>query len=264
MVLTEPPRRRPQEFAAYVTGPATAGVLANYDRHDPESRVSEFRGVLADSEATQLFIRRPERRDLIIRGTTILHGFAPEWIILEFHDAATRVNIASKSVVPSLEIANALASAYYGVPCDYDNDRAPTHAQQIRRLLDALVNDTAAGLRLVEVAVTHSPLPAAPKMVLSSSNALSVGEAVRQFEAAFGSLRDNLDRLDSVKVVFHNKRVTLNFDQSEYAVPGDSAYVVRYTDHRLGAKERKPFEQIMRINHGITIVSTEKRFKSAA
>ncbi len=264
MVLAELPRRGPQGFAEYVTGPATAGVLAEYDRQDPDGRVSEFRGVLADGESTLVFIRRPERRDRIIRGTTILHGFSPEWIILDFHEAAVRVNIASKSVAPSLEIANALASAYYGRPCEYENDRAPSQARQIRRLLDALVSDTVEGLRLVEIAATHSPLPTAPKMVLTSTTTLSVAEAVRQFEVAFGSLHDNLDRLHAIKVLYHGKRVTLSFDRPDDPAPGETVYVVRYTDHRLSAGERKPFEQFMLSSHGLTIVSTEKRFKSAA
>ena len=264
MVLAELPRRGPQRFAEYITGPATAEVLADYDRQDPDGRVSELRGMLDDGESTLLFIRRPERRDLIIQGTTILHGFSPEWIILDFHEAATRVNIASKSVVPSLEIANALASAYYGVSCEYANDRAPSQAQQIRRLLDALIGDTAEGLRLVEIAVNHCPLHAAPKMVLSSTTTLSVAEAIRQIETAFGSLHDNLDWFHSVKVLYHGKRVTVSFDRPDDPVPGESVYVVRYTDHRLSAGERKPFEQFMLSTHGLTIVSTEKRFKSAA
>ena len=264
MVLTDQPRRSPQGFADFVAGPAIAAVLADYDRRDPDGRVSELRGVLADGESTLLFIRRPERREHIIRGGAIVHGFSPEWIILDFHEAAIRVNIASKSVAPSLEITNALATTYYGVACEYENDRAPSQARQIMRLLDSLVGDTAEGLRLLEISVDASPLPAAPRIVLSSPTTLSVAEAIRSFEAALGSLHDNLDRLHAAKVLYHGKRVTLSFDRPDDQTPGEQVYVVRYTDHRLNASERKPFEQFMAQTHGLTIVSTEKRFKSAA
>jgi len=45
-----------------------------------------------------VFIRRPERRQHIIRDGSIQHGHRAEWIILDFADNARRVDISSDKV----------------------------------------------------------------------------------------------------------------------------------------------------------------------
>jgi len=69
-------------------------------------------------------------------------------------------------------------------------------------------------------------------------------------------MMEDLADVEWIKVLYRPKRVGLQFEQDE---SGDGLYVVRYTDQRLNAFERRRFEQQMREDHGIAILSTEKR-----
>jgi hypothetical protein len=70
-----------------------------------------------------------------------------------------------------------------------------------------------------------------------------------------------VEQIDSIKVLFCQKRVGLKFE----ATPGSlDEFVMRYSDQRLNALQRIDFEKLMRDVHGITVLSTEKQFKQPA
>ena len=80
-------------------------------------------------------------------------------------------------------------------------------------------------------------------------------------EKAIGKFLTEIEHVESVKVLYRKKRVSLIFEKVEDA---DGEYVVRYSDHRLNGLQRREFEKHMRDVHGITVLSTEKRFKRSA
>ena len=51
------------------------------------------------------------------------------------------------------------------------------------------------------------------------------------------------------------KRVKMIFEQNG----DDESYVVRYADQPLNGKQRREFEEMMRDEHEITVLSTEKK-----
>jgi hypothetical protein len=72
-------------------------------------------------------------------------------------------------------------------------------------------------------------------------------------------------------VLFNGKRVSLIFDDGSKddeplpSSPGDvtgQPVVVRYTDRLIEPRERDAFELMMEETYGITVVSTEKRFRT--
>ena len=109
---------------------------------------------------------------------------------------------------------------------------------------------------LVEVCVSNSPLRGSSKVRISNEQAAALVESLDHLDTAVGTMLENLADVEWVKVLYRRKRVGLQFEQEE---SGDGQYVVRYTDQRLNAFERRRFEQQMRDDHGITILSTEKR-----
>ena len=198
-------------------------------------------------------------------------GLEPEWIILDFRQAAKRVNICSESNRPSREIAEAITSAYYGQNCDYDNERILTSPQQLRGFIDLLQADQAQELTLAEVRVHNSPLPGGAKLVVSADGAKSVTPDIDAFDAAFSPLLAELANIEAIKVLFNGKRVSLIFDDGSKddeplpSLPGDlrgQPVVVRYTDRLIEPRERDAFELMMEETYGITVVSTEKRFRT--
>jgi hypothetical protein len=257
MVLAKPPKRPDTDLGEFLDTSSLAAHLAGFDRAKKDGRASQAKNIIPRDGRLLVFVRRAERRDMLIQSTTVVHGFAPEWIILDFHDGAARVNISSKSISVPLEIANHIASAYFGREVEYVNDREHSYTKQIQRLLGLLGNDEIEELRLVEIAVDNGPLDGAPKIVLSRSEG-SIAGSIRHFEKAVGGMVDDIDRIDRIKVLYRNKRVTLKFEGDD---ENDDEYVVRYSDHTLNEKERRLFEAFMSDSHGITILSTEKRHR---
>ena len=272
MVLRHRHPRPASSLGQFLTPEIIEGLLAAGDQAIGDDRRSQFKSQVAHDGIDLIFIRRAEKPDLLLQGQQIIHGHRPEWIILGFRDGAERVNISSESTRPSLELANAIATGYFGKDCDYINERLAAHDRQLQRLLEQLKADNAEGLTLVEVRVRNAPLDDAPKLDLSAEQAdSSIAPAVRQFEGVFGPILEDPSNISSIKVRYRGKRVRLIFDDSgddeEPPVEADAeaaklSFVLRYTDHVLAVAERRQFELLMEEVHGIPVVSTEKRFRA--
>ena len=258
MKLRETARRRQESFEDFLQPDTVTGTLADFDAAKRDGRTSEFKDVVAHGDSQLVFIRRAERPDLILRSGGVVHGHRPEWIILDFQDNAKRVNISSVSVSVPLEIANRLASRYFGKTCEYENESQITYARQLERFLGILKDDQAQELRFVELVVANSPLDGAPKIKITDPDSNAIGVAIGHFEHAVGGVLSDIERIESIKVHYRKKRVSLIFNKEEEA---DDAYVVRYSDHRLNVSERRAFEDHMRDVYEISVLSTEKRFK---
>lgn len=254
-------RRPSRPLIDFLTHDGLQEILARFDKSRRDGRASELKNILHDGDQDMVFIRRCERPSLILQGHTVLHGYRPEWIVLVFFDGAKRVNISSLSVDASLEIANRIASEYYGTKCEYENESEVTYAKQIERLLDLLKVDGDEQLTWVELVVGSSPLDGECPLKLTDRKNHSIGPAVRHFERCIGSLTSNVDAIESIKVFCGKKRVSLIFEKLEGAA---DEFVVRYTDHRLAPKKRLAFEAYMRTTHAIPVLSTEKRFNRSA
>ncbi|MFO7900003.1 MAG: hypothetical protein R6V58_13200, partial [Planctomycetota bacterium] len=151
--------------------------------------------------------------------------------------------------------ADRIASAYFGCDCRFVNEEVKTAADTIRAFIaSARSADNRVGL--VETCVSNSPLRGASKMRLSNANRQSFAESLDHLEQTVGPFLASLPDVDSLKVLYGRKRVGLQFDPDEF---GDDHFVVRYTDQRLNGFERRRFEQLMRREHDIAILSTEKR-----
>jgi len=256
MVLAEAARSTPKTtFAEFLTSETVAGIIESYQRYRRDNSVSELQAIWVREGRPYVFIRRTERPDHIHDGRHIVHGYRAEWIVLDFSPDGDQVNIASSSVEEPREMAERIASAHFGCPCRFVNEQQLTDAGAIERFLSA-TRATQNGVRLVEVCVSNSPLRGSSKVRISNEMPKGLVESLDHFDAAVGTMMENLSDVEWIKVLYRRKRVGLQFEQDE---SGDGQYVVRYTDQRLNAFERRRFEQQMRQDHDITILSTEKR-----
>ena len=181
MVLRHRHPRPTSSLGQFLT-PAIIKLLAAGDQAigDGEQAVSS-RARSLTIEIDLIFIRRAaEKPDLLLQGQQIRPSPLTNRIILGFRDGAERVNISSESKRPSLKLANAIATGYFGKDCDYINKQLAAHDRQLQRLLDQLKADNAEGLTLVKVRVRNAPLDDAPKLDLSAEQVdSSVAPAVR-------------------------------------------------------------------------------------
>lgn len=256
MALKQKTRQPGTSFETFLTQKQAKQILEAFDKQRRDQRQSQLKNVFRHNHHHLVFIRRPERPQHIISDGQIRHGHRVEWIILDFADNAKRVNISSDSNEVPLQIANAIASAYFGKAVEYDNESEVTYAQQIHTLLDQLKAGTCEGLRLTDLEVQSSPLDGVDLRV-SHDDPDVVQRAVASLERDHSSLTQHIDRITKLKVVYETKRIDMRFEKLDTA---QDEYVVRYMDHRLNATLRKQFEDFMRDTHAIPILSTEKRF----
>lgn len=235
-------------------------ILAAADKTARDRRTTVFRGVLDRNGCLQLFMRRAERPDQMVRPQGgVIHGFKPEWIILDFQPDAKRVRIASHTGVVPLQVANGIALACFQKDCRYVNDSDTTSRATLQKFLTHLRADNDGPLVLVELTCKSAPLKGSPALRISQPDSRHLGPSLKHFEQAVGKIP--LDDIDSMKVLFRKKRVTIIFDNAE---DGMDAFDVRYSDHRLNRLERDDFVTLLREIHGITIHSTEKQYARSA
>lgn len=257
MRLRGKPRAQKESFAAFLNDKSAKAILAAFDKSRRDRLTSELKSVITRQNQVLVFIRRAERPDHLVRsGGGVIHGYRSEWIILAFSADAARVDISSVSIDTPLDVANRIASAYFKKDCEYENENVATDPDQIETFLTSIRDVSDGPLVLVEISYGSSPLAGSPAIRLRQNDATSIGDAIAHFEKAVGKLR--IDDIESVKVMFRKKRVSLILDAPEGEAQGN---VVRYSDHRLNALERVEFENHLRDAHGITVLSTEKRFK---
>lgn len=257
MALKQKVRQPDTSFEQFLQRKKVQQVLEAFDRQKRDQRQSQLKNVIRHHHHHLVFIRRPERQQYILRDGRIQHGHRVEWIILDFADNARRVNISSDSNEVPLQIANALASAYFGKEVEYDNECQITYEKQIHNLLDALKAGTCEGLKLLNIEVSSSPLHGVD-LRLCHDDPDIVQRAVASLERDNGSITTHISRIVKIKVGYLGKRVDVKFEKLD---GGDDEYIVRYMDHQIkNATLRKRFEDFMRDTHGIPILSTEKRF----
>lgn len=254
MSLTTSVKPSGETFTDFLTPDRIHALLATFDRERNDHRLSEFREMLVEDGRPLLFIRRAERPSLIVKTVGVEHGFHPEWIILDFSADARRVRISSTSPAVPLEIANRVAGAFFGETCEYANESEESYGEQLRRFLRRLTDGRAEQLEFVEIALERSPLDGSSKLTMS--DALSIRKAVAHFTLAVGDILSEVPNIKGIKVSYREKRVGLIFEPT-----GDDRFVVRYTDQRLNTKERAAFEELMRNDHGLPVLSTEKRVR---
>lgn len=266
MELTQPTRKVGTPLKDFLTPEKVKSCLARFDAVKNDGLATVLRDIIEYGDRMLVFIRRADRPRVIVdRSGTVLPGYAPEWIILDFSANAKRVRIASHSNSIPLDIANRIATAYFGKDVEYDNESEITYPKQLEFFLanikHASINDA---IQLVELVAVNSKLESAPKITITQPDNRSIGRAIDHFETSVGALLTDIHSIKSIKVLFKKKRVSLIFDPGEVQSGNVPTFVVRYSDSRLNEIQRRQFEDLLKDTHGITILSTEKRFKQSA
>lgn len=259
MRLPKPPRRPARRFKDFLASGEPVAMLRRFDADQGDRHTSQFQQVIKVRDAQVVFIRRPHQQQYVLAEDRVVHGFSPDQIVLDFRDEAARLNIASHGHAASYDIANRLASAFYGRDCVYENITEEAFAAQIARFLRTLRNEKARDLRLVEMRLRATPLYGGPDLHLSNKDDLSIGRALEELEQALNWTIEDLDRIPGFKVLYNDKRVAMEIEPVEAGSADDRKYALRYRDQSLSLSERRVFEELIEQDHGIKVVSTEKR-----
>ena len=259
MRLAKPPRRPERKLKEFLNSGELLSILKHYDAAQNDRHRSDLQRIIELPGAQVVFIRRPHHQSLVLTDERIVHGFTADQIVLDFRDEAARLNVASHGHAASYDIANRIASAFYELPCEYENITEETYPAQISRFLRVVRDHEEPDFRLVEILVQCSPLTGAPDLHLKNDDSLPIGAALAQLEQALHWTIDDLDRIPRFKILFAGKRLAMEIERVDDNAGPARMYVLRYRDQTLSLKERQIFEGRMEQEHGIKVVSTEKR-----
>lgn len=227
-------------------------VTAHLSDAFPRLRVETL---LPRSRGHLLFLRRPLRQTWHWREDReeVDHGHAEELIILHFLDGGREVRLSASTGLLSRQVADHLASAFFGQPCRYIDDHRPTSDSAIQNLLSGLLSGAPLGLKMVELVVDNAPLGGLPRLSITQMDSESIAPAVAELEARFGGLLTRVDDIRRIKVCYQGSRINLSFPQ----VGGQR--VVHFGDARLDHDRAAAFQDFMLREFGLQVRSSENQ-----
>jgi hypothetical protein len=196
-----------------------------------------------------VFFRWPLKTGFVVQGAGNVFGFERDWIAIAFSHDLWRARVASKAPSLAAEMAEEIAGALLGAPAGYVNETAPISIAAAERFLERLLADPH------RMPIVEMDLRTATSMVKVNHPAnQSVAADVRRMQATFGADIARVRNVGGLKVLAQGKRVRLIFEHL-----ADDSVVVRYADQVLAPGERDAFEQRMRVEWNVPVVSAEKR-----
>jgi len=260
MIADDAPPMNGTKPGDFLTRPRLQRLLDSYEAEQDSMRQSHCAAVLNGDDHYRVFIKRDAAPAFVSRGAKNTFGFKREWIGLVFESDLRRVKICSASPTVPPQLADRIASSFFGVPVAYENEVIQTSAEAVAAFLSSLLSEPER-LPLVELMVKECGLEGTPHLRLSAPGGRSIAPAVHQFGQAFGNPLERISRIASIKVWACDKRVKLVFEGVDDA---GASYVVRYADQPLTTDERRAFEERMWTDYSIRVLSTNKKRRHAA
>jgi hypothetical protein len=136
--LRRTPRRPRQSLLGFLASEDLKKLLERFDRDRRDRRRSQLRGVFERDGGCLVYIRGPHKEARLLLGDRLRHGHRADWIVLEFREGGRRLNVASHGKKASFEIADRIASVFYGQLCEYINVEEVVYSAQLEAFLEQL------------------------------------------------------------------------------------------------------------------------------
>ena len=181
--------------------------------------------------------------------------FQPDWIILDFASNANQVNLCAKCSNQGLKIADRLVSSYFDKDCSFINMQDYNFAAQVKTFLRSCASEIDKELKLFELKFRSPHLKNNTHLILTTHPTDPIAEELEALHQAVGDILDDIAMIDSVRVVFQGKKVTLFF-RVDAADPGH--IMICYSEYVLDKKGRSAFKTWMKDCYGLTILPKAK------
>lgn len=260
MVLAEEARAPATPLATFLVAANIVPVLADLSRtHAAHPHLHYVMTVPRQSDGQIVFLRRNLRPDHVWTedGTDVLHGQKSEWIILHFRDGAGALKVCSQTSEIPREVANRIATAYFGQEVRYVDDHQAAPEAAIENFLAAITDPDDGRLPILELVATNSPLTGSHKIMITNDGDRDIIDGIDDFEQRVGPILDDLDNIARIKVAFSNGKQANRL--SMFFARKNGIRVVQYDDGRVDNNRCAAFERFMKDEFGINIRSTENK-----
>jgi hypothetical protein len=254
-VLKNPTRQPAVSFKEFASEDVIRAALKAHDEEQNDSFETHLQGLFYHEDRLYLFIRRASDEDLLLSSNRIVHGHKPDWIILDFAANANQVNLCAKCSNQGLKIAGRLVSSYFEKDCSFTNMQDYNFAAQVKTFLRSCASESDKELKLFELKFRSPHLKNNTHLILTTHPTDLIAEELEALHQAVGDVLEDIAMIDSVRLVFQGKKVTLFF-RVDAADPGH--VMICYSEYVLDKKGRSAFKTWMKDCYGLTILPKAK------
>lgn len=254
-VLLNPPRQQATTFADFISSYPISKILEQYNLNLGDGFESQLQDTFVHAGRIYLFIRRASDEDVLLSSDQLLHGHKPEWTIIDFADNGKQVNICAKCPQKSVFIANALISEYFNQSVTFTDAADVNFKKQVERFLRLSASESDQELKLFEIRFRSPYFHNNTEIAISTCPHNSIAEDLKAMQGAAGDVLADITCVDSIKVLYQNKRITLYFRCLDEAC---DHIRICYSEHVLDKNAREIFKSWMRDTYGLTILPKAK------
>ena len=254
-VLLNPPRQQAKTFADFLSSYPIAKILEQYDLNLGDGFESQLQDTFVHAGRIYLFIRRASDEDVLLSSDQLLHGHKPEWTIIDFADNGKQVNVCAKCPQKSVFIANALISEYFNQSVTFTDAADVNFKKQVERFLRLSASESDQELKLFEIRFRSPYFHNNTEIAISTCPYNSIAEDLKAMQGAAGDVLADITCVDSIKVLYQNKRITLYFRCLDEAC---DHIRICYSEHVLDKNAREIFKSWMRDTYGLKILPKAK------
>lgn len=254
-VLLNPPRQQARTFADFISLYPISKILEQYDLNLGDGFESQLQDTFIHDGRIYLFIRRASDEDVLLSSDQLLHGHKPEWTIIDFSDNGKQANICAKCPQKSVFISNALISEYFNQPVSFTDAADVNFKKQVERFLRLSASESDPELKLFEIRFRSPYFHNNTEIAISTCPYNSIAEDLKAMQGAAGDVLADITCVDSIKVLYQNKRITLYFRCLDEAC---DHIRICYSEHVLDKNAREIFKSWMRDTYGLKILPKAK------
>ena len=254
-VLLNPPRQQARTFADFISSYPISKILEQYDLNLGDGFESQLQDTFIHDGRIYLFIRRASNEDVLLSSDQLLHGHKPEWTIIDFADNGKQANICAKCPQKSVFIANTLISEYFNQPISFTDAADVNFKKQVERFLRLSASESDQELKLFEIRFRSPYFHNNTEIAISTCPYNSIAEDLKAMQSAAGDVLADITCVDSIKVLYQNKRITLYFRCLDQAC---DHIRICYSEHVLDKNAREIFKSWMRDTYGLKILPKAK------
>ena len=197
-----------------------------------------------------IFVSRPYREGMLMIDGVLHHGHFEELVVLDFQEGGRSVRISSKSKPAPVDIANAIATKFFGRECRYAPDLATSAPPSVRAFMAQVLDPDDDTLPLVDIDVHRVPgLAGEPELELRYASSGRMEEAVQALEPHLGDLSMQPERIRRFHIRYDGAAIGL------YVYRKDGEHVVQFADGRTNNHRAEKFQREMAETYGIAVRS---------
>lgn len=244
--LQKTPRQPNTPFKDFISQKIIQQILKEDDIKRSDGFENQLQGLFYHQNRLYVLIRKASDIDLLLNSNKVIHGHKAEWMILDFLLNGTQVDLGTRNIDQATEVANSIASCYFGCECVFVDVQDKNFAKQVHKFIEVCIDGSDPNICIFELKFQSDRFKYSyTNITLTVTPYDPIAPELHVLKPSVG---DILPSIKSIKVIFQGKKIGLFFKQS------DEYITIYYSEHPLNKKEREDFKTYMKQFYGLTIL----------